>query len=124
MAFKIWHFTPFCYVEPIRTDGFRDGDQGFVWFTTAGDTHHDLIVRVLLEVTLDVDERALVPFAMRVVDRTRWDEETRSMVATDDPALIYRRTDYKIPAAFVNAHAIGIRLVPSEEYRKAPSSLA
>jgi hypothetical protein len=59
---NLWHFTWPLNVASIQTDGFRDGELGFVWFAPHSDTYWKLSGKVLLEVVLDVEEADLDPY--------------------------------------------------------------
>jgi hypothetical protein len=118
VSILLWHFTrPEC-VDSIRRSGFREGDSGVVYFTTPPDTYWEADGEVLLEVTFNVTEAELTPYGSEVVDDERWDQSAKAFVKVTDPVHIYRRFDYRVPAAFVNDHAVMIRLVPPEEYRR------
>jgi hypothetical protein len=122
MPIQLWHFTLPENVASIREHGFRAGDLGYVYFTTPPDRYHEAVGEVLLEVTLSLTAEELKPHASPIVDDQVWDAEAQAHVTTTDPARIYRRVDYRIPAQLVtqlvNDHIIAIRIVPPEEYQR------
>jgi hypothetical protein len=103
MPIQLWHFTWPEHADLILADGFRDGRLGFVFFSPPRDTYWELSGKLLLEVTLDVDE------VMVAINRSE------SHYANN-----YRQIVYRIPAAYANAHLTAIRVVPVDEYRRRP----
>jgi hypothetical protein len=113
----LWHFTWPVNVAPIQANGFRDGEFGFVWFAPPSDTYWQLSGKVLLEVTLDVNEADLDPYRSSSEDTAGSYEWSAEEGRWKESPRIYRQVLYKIPADFFNTHCTGIRLVPQDEYR-------
>lgn len=102
MSVRLYHRTTGDGAESIPRDGFRDGEDGGVWFSRFLDCWGER-GRHLLVVSLDVTEEELAGWAHEAVADEVWDEGLGDFVKTDKPEEVERFVWYKIPAAVVNA---------------------
>jgi hypothetical protein len=101
MPIHLWHSTWPEFAELILANGFRDGENGFVFFGLPRDTTWILSGKVLLEVSLDISADMIDGYKSESVD-------------TDGGN--YCQILFKIPATVVKDHQTAIRTVPVAEY--------
>ena len=99
---QLYHRTTREGVAVIPAEGFRDGEDGGVWFSQYLDCWGERD-RHLLIVDLDVTEQELASYAVEVAADEEWDEAAGDFVPIADERFVERFTWYKIPADLVNA---------------------
>jgi hypothetical protein len=105
---RLFHRTTREAVASILAEGFRDGEDGVVWFSPALDCMGEQ-GRYLLEVRIDLTNQELAEFAAEV-QMEKWDEVTDSFIPSDKPSPKW----FQIPASIINARG-SVRLVPPTE---------
>lgn len=103
MPVRLWHFTWPEHVESILANGLQDGTQGFVFFAPPGDTYWELSGKILLEVSIDVDDTPVDFYKYESIDYGKNN---------------FCQITFRIPAAFLKDHKATIRIVPVDEYRR------
>jgi len=113
MAIRLFHRTTREGAEAILANGFRDGEDGGVWFSRYLDCWGEQ-GRHLLEVLLDVSEDTLDAYAIEVVaDEVCVDIEADIWESCDEDE-VETFVWYKVPAAVVNARGTARRVPPDE----------
>jgi hypothetical protein len=121
MPVRLFHRTTLKAIPLIFAEGFRDGDDGVVWFSKNLDDWGSRGAQPI-EVIADMTEEDLSGYAVRVVADEELDNESGEFVKVLDETEVERFTWYQIPAATINPIA-EIRIVSNERVRNWPASL-
>jgi hypothetical protein len=112
MPIRLFHRTD--AIAPILTGGFRDGDDGGVWFSRVLDCFGQDGSRIL-EVRVEMTEESLAAFAIEVVEDEVEDENGEFV--KDEEGQNEHFVWFKIPAAVVNSCS-SVRQVTLSEARE------
>jgi hypothetical protein len=103
MPIRLFHIAKPDAVAPILADGFKDGDDGGVWFSQYLDMFGESGSK-LLEIMLDMTAEELAAYPVEVPFGKVPGQEP-------GPSLTW----HKIPANFVNRRRLQIREITSQE---------
>jgi len=113
MPVRLFHRTTLEGSQAIPADGFKNGDDGVVWFSRYLDAWGNR-GHFLLEVITSIGVDELEAFAQSAVADEVWDEAVGDFVQTQDEESIERFIYYAIPADCINGRCT-VRLVPASE---------
>jgi hypothetical protein len=101
MPIRLFHRTTREGVPSILATGFRDGDDGGVWFSPYLDCWGEQAGH-LLEVMLDVTSDELAVYVVEGQADEEWSDAVGDFVRSDNEDEIERFVWYKLPAELVN----------------------
>lgn len=101
VTIRLFHRTALEGAAAIPVEGFRDGEDRFVWFSKYLDCWGEP-GRHLLEVMVDMTEDEIEAYTRNWVADEVWDETLNDFVTVEDASMIERFVWHGIPAAVIN----------------------